>query len=240
MSVRGFIWWGTAARLWLPSWTTCLSGCSLRHSSPAHPPAAGPFLTRRGNFLYDEASGRINLIDFGAAKDYPAHFVADYLEMVRACAERDRQQVIERSTRLGFLTGVYVCVVGVVVGGGGAGGVRMIVRQGAMRGSTAAVITAFCLTDGSCLALCVRCCPGDESPVMLDAHVEAGIMVGLPFGHQGVYDFGSHGGLTKRVSELGAVMLKHRLTPVSAERGGGGPSALGPRCPRWAGCEVPP
>jgi aarF domain-containing kinase len=53
---------------------------------------------------------------------------------------------------------------------------------------------------------------------MLDAHVEAGIMVGLPFGHPGIYDFGSHGGLTRRVSELGAVMLKHRLTPVSAVR----------------------
>jgi hypothetical protein len=55
---------------------------------------------------------------------------------------------------------------------------------------------------------------------MLDAHVEAGIMVGLPFGHQGVYDFGSHGGMTRRVSELGAVMLKHRLTPVSELAGG--------------------
>ena len=53
---------------------------------------------------------------------------------------------------------------------------------------------------------------------MLDAHVEAGMMVGIPFGTPGLYDFGSHGGMTKRVSELGAVMLKHRLTPVS---GGG-------------------
>jgi predicted unusual protein kinase regulating ubiquinone biosynthesis (AarF/ABC1/UbiB family) len=61
--------------------------------------------TRRGNFLYDPATGQVNLIDFGAARDFPPHFVADYLRMVRACAERDRQEVIERSTRLGFLTG---------------------------------------------------------------------------------------------------------------------------------------
>ncbi len=39
-------------------------------------------------------------------------------------------------------------------------------------------------------------------------------MVGIPFGTPGLYDFGSHGGMTRRVSELGAVMLKHRLTPV--------------------------
>lgn len=55
--------------------------------------------------MYDPASGTINLIDFGAARDYPPHFVADYLRMVRACAERDRDEVIRRSTSLGFLTG---------------------------------------------------------------------------------------------------------------------------------------
>ena len=58
---------------------------------------------------------------------------------------------------------------------------------------------------------------GDESRVMLDAHVEAGFMVGVPFGHPGVYDFGRHGGVTRRVTELGAVMLKHRLTPPPDE-----------------------
>ena len=78
---------------------------------------------------------------------------------------------------------------------------------------------------------------------MLDAHVEAGFMVGVPFGHKGLYDFGSHGGergwrvwcvrgrplhrlvdvltraagITRRVTELGSVMLKHRLTPPPPE-----------------------
>nr|KJB41751.1 hypothetical protein B456_007G118500 [Gossypium raimondii] len=34
------------------------------------------------NFLYDEATKTINLIDFGAARDYPKRFVDDYLRMV--------------------------------------------------------------------------------------------------------------------------------------------------------------
>lgn len=35
-----------------------------------------------GNFLYDENARVLNLIDFGAARDYPKHFVDDYLRMV--------------------------------------------------------------------------------------------------------------------------------------------------------------
>lgn len=35
------------------------------------------------NFLYDESEKMINLIDFGAARDYPKSFVDDYLRMVR-------------------------------------------------------------------------------------------------------------------------------------------------------------
>ena len=55
--------------------------------------------------MYDAGEGHINLIDFGAAREYPASFVGDYLEMVRACADRDRDTLITRSTSLGFLTG---------------------------------------------------------------------------------------------------------------------------------------
>lgn len=36
------------------------------------------------NFLYDEATKTINLIDFGAARDYPKRFVDDYLRMVKS------------------------------------------------------------------------------------------------------------------------------------------------------------
>jgi hypothetical protein len=35
-------------------------------------------------------------------------FVDDYLRMVHACAERDRQQVVDMSVQLGFLTGRLV------------------------------------------------------------------------------------------------------------------------------------
>lgn len=36
-----------------------------------------------GNFLYDASTRTINLIDFGAARDYPKKFVDDYLRMVK-------------------------------------------------------------------------------------------------------------------------------------------------------------
>jgi aarF domain-containing kinase len=115
-----------------------------------------------GNFLYDRNTGTLNLIDFGAARDFPASFVDPYLRMVRGCADRDRDAVLQHSLALGFLT-------------------------------------------------------GDEAPAMLDAHVEAGFVVGQPFATQGMHDFGALGGMTARVGELGAVMLKHRLKPPPEE-----------------------
>lgn len=41
----------------------------------------------------------------GAAREFPQPFVDDYLRMVRACAEHERDEIILRSTRMGFLTG---------------------------------------------------------------------------------------------------------------------------------------
>lgn len=78
-----------------------------------------------------------------------------------------------------------------------------------------AVMMGTCLA-GSCPPV-VPPLPGDESAVMLDAHTEAGFVVGLPFATSGIYDFGSHSGMTPRVAELGAVMLKHRLKPPPEE-----------------------
>ncbi|XP_077218303.1 ABC transporter 1 [Tasmannia lanceolata] len=113
------------------------------------------------NFLYDEASKVINLIDFGAAREFPQNFVDDYLRMVLACANCDRDSVIEMSRRLGFLTGM-------------------------------------------------------ESEIMLESHVQAGFIVGLPFSQVGGYDFHSNN-ITQSISNLGATMLKHRLTPPPDE-----------------------
>ncbi|CAN0824525.1 Protein ABC transporter 1, mitochondrial [Linum grandiflorum] len=115
-----------------------------------------------GNFLYDDATKTINLIDFGAARDYPKRFIDDYLRMVLACGNRDRDTVLEMSTSLGFLT-------------------------------------------------------GEESEEMLDAHVEAAFVVGMPFAKPGGgYNFRENN-MTQNVTMLGAKMLKHRLTPPPDE-----------------------
>jgi hypothetical protein len=60
------------------------------------------------NFLYDEKSGKIALIDFGATRHFPKAFVDDYLRMVKACADNDRAEIIRCSRSLGFLTGTYL------------------------------------------------------------------------------------------------------------------------------------
>lgn len=113
------------------------------------------------NFLYDETTDTINLIDFGAARGYPQQFVDNYLKMVHACANQDRKVVIEMSCKLGFLT-------------------------------------------------------GEESTVMLNAHTNAAFAVGLPFSQPGGFDFQASN-LTRKVSDLGAIMLRHRLTPPPDE-----------------------
>lgn len=57
---------------------------------------------------------------------------------------------------------------------------------------------------------------GMESEIMLDAHVQAGFVVGLPFSKPGGHDFGA-ANITPSISNLGATMLKHRLTPPPDE-----------------------
>lgn len=57
---------------------------------------------------------------------------------------------------------------------------------------------------------------GEESEVMLDAHVQAGFVVGLPFSKPGAYDFRASN-ITHSISNLGATMLRHRLTPPPDE-----------------------
>ncbi|KAK9076524.1 hypothetical protein SSX86_004858 [Deinandra increscens subsp. villosa] len=113
------------------------------------------------NFLYNESTRSLNLIDFGAARSYPKRFVDDYLRMVVACANCDREAVIEMSQRLGFLS-------------------------------------------------------GKESEIMLEAHVQAAFVVGLPFAKTGDYDFRANN-ITQSLSNIGGTMLRHRLTPPPDE-----------------------
>eukprot|EP00041_Stephanoeca_diplocostata_P031046 m.957066 g.957066 ORF g.957066 m.957066 type:complete len:643 (+) comp23876_c0_seq10:221-2149(+) len=58
-----------------------------------------------GNFLYDEARGQLNLIDFGATIQYEQHFIDHYIEIIHAASTGDTDKCIRESTVLGFLTG---------------------------------------------------------------------------------------------------------------------------------------
>ena len=51
---------------------------------------------------------------------------------------------------------------------------------------------------------------------MLDAHVQAAFIVGVPFSKPGGHDFRANN-ITHSVSNLGGTMLKHRLTPPPDE-----------------------
>ncbi len=57
------------------------------------------------NFLYDHNAQRLNLIDFGALREYPDAFVNSYQRLVVAAANGDRDTLMEESVNLGFLTG---------------------------------------------------------------------------------------------------------------------------------------
>ena len=58
-----------------------------------------------GNFLYDDPERMVNLIDFGAAREYPKSFVDGYMRLVWAAANEDREGLLSISKEVGFLTG---------------------------------------------------------------------------------------------------------------------------------------
>ena len=57
------------------------------------------------NFLFDYSAMRINLIDFGASREYSKSFVDGYMQLVWAAANKDDKTIFEVSKKLGFLTG---------------------------------------------------------------------------------------------------------------------------------------
>lgn len=61
------------------------------------------------NFLYDDPSRTVHMIDFGAARAYKKSFVDGYMKLVWAAANKDRQTILDVSRELGFLTGKTKC-----------------------------------------------------------------------------------------------------------------------------------
>lgn len=57
------------------------------------------------NFLYNEQTGKIELIDFGATREYDKAFMDDWLCMLRAAIGGERQECVRWSERVGYLTG---------------------------------------------------------------------------------------------------------------------------------------
>lgn len=57
------------------------------------------------NFLFNARTRRLELLDFGAARDFPERFVQPYVKLLVAAAEGERERVRELSVELGYLTG---------------------------------------------------------------------------------------------------------------------------------------
>lgn len=57
------------------------------------------------NFLYNADSNRLELLDFGASREYPEEFVRQYVQLLTAASRSDRAAVKSLSEDLGYLTG---------------------------------------------------------------------------------------------------------------------------------------
>ena len=57
------------------------------------------------NFLFNAERDTLGMLDFGAAKEFPAVFVDEYGKLVLACADGDADGIVRHSISLGFLTG---------------------------------------------------------------------------------------------------------------------------------------
>lgn len=115
------------------------------------------------NFLYNAKAQKIELLDFGASRDYPDEFVGPYINILIGASQGDRKAIRDGSIELGYLT-------------------------------------------------------GDESPTMLDAHIQSVLTLSEPFKADGpeIYDFRDQT-ITDRVRSLIPVMVKERLAPPPEE-----------------------
>jgi len=109
------------------------------------------------NFLFNQSTKTIALIDFGASRDFSSEFIDNYIQIIRAAADNNPQRIKELSIEGGFLTGY-------------------------------------------------------ETREMIDAHVNAVMILGEGFRTDKPFDFGAQN-TTRSIHKLIPVMLKHRLTP---------------------------
>lgn len=57
------------------------------------------------NFLWNERTRQVELVDFGATRTYSAPFMDNWLRLLRAAAAADYDACVEASLALGYLTG---------------------------------------------------------------------------------------------------------------------------------------
>lgn len=57
------------------------------------------------NYLYDTEKGVLNLIDFGAGRDYGTEFLGFYLELINGAKTLDRAKVMDNSLLMKMVTG---------------------------------------------------------------------------------------------------------------------------------------
>lgn len=57
------------------------------------------------NFLYNAATNKLELLDFGASREYPEEFVSRYTRLLAAASKSDKATVRTLSIDLGYLTG---------------------------------------------------------------------------------------------------------------------------------------
>lgn len=57
------------------------------------------------NFLYNRSTQKLELLDFGASRDFPSKFVEPYVSLLIAASKGDRDACRDLSIQLGYLTG---------------------------------------------------------------------------------------------------------------------------------------
>lgn len=57
------------------------------------------------NFLFNAQTNRLELLDFGASREYPDKFILPYIRILLAASRNDRSAVRDLSIELGYLTG---------------------------------------------------------------------------------------------------------------------------------------